>query len=106
MKGFLKKCKNRCQARYKRRNRILKSIRDLKIVAGDDIVVVFLKPPIDGGTEKLMLYSTLEDLVVKFRSLSLGTVVCDANASNTETVSDLNYCWQLQVKVIEFQSIN
>ena len=93
VKVFLKKCKNRCQARHKRRNGILKSIRDLKIVAGNDTVVEFLKHPIDGGTEKLMLYSTLEDLVVKFKSLSLGscatTVVSDANISNTETISDL-----------------
>ena len=41
-----------------------------------------------------MLYSTLEDLVLKFKSLSLGaeataTMVSDANTSNTETVSDL-----------------
>ena len=78
---------NRCQARHKRRNGILKSIRDLKIVAGNDTVVGFLKHAIDGGTEKLMLYSTLEDLVVKFKSLSLGscatTVVSDGNISNT-----------------------
>ena len=94
VKGFLRKSKNRCQACYKRRNRILKSSRDLKIVAGDDTVVGFLKHPIDSGTEKLMLYSTLEDLVLKFKSLSLGaeaatTVVSDANISNTETVCNL-----------------
>ena len=40
-----------------------------------------------------MLYSTLEDLVLKFKSLLLGaeamaTVVCDVNTSNTETVSN------------------
>ena len=69
MKGFLKKCKNRCQAWYKQRNRILKSIQNLKIAAGNDTFMEFLKYPIDGGTEKLMLYSTLEDLVVKFKSL-------------------------------------
>ena len=69
VKGFLKKCKNRCQAWYKQRNRILKSIRNLKIAAGNDTFMEFLKHPIDGGTEKLMLYSTLEDLVVKFKSL-------------------------------------
>ena len=62
VKGFLKKCKNRCQAQYKRRNRILKSIRDLKIVAGDDTVVGFLKHPIDGGTDKLMVYSTFQKI--------------------------------------------
>ena len=44
----------------KKQDRILKSIRDLKTVAGDDTVVGFLKHPIDGGTDKLMLYSTLE----------------------------------------------
>ena len=81
------------QARYKRRNGILKSIRDLKIVAGDDTVAGFLKHPISGGTEKLMLYSTLEDVVLKFKSLSLGaeataTMVSDANTSNTEMVND------------------
>ena len=69
MKGFLKKCKNRSQARQKRRNGILKSIRDLKIVAGRDTIVGFLKDPIDDDTEKLMLYSALEDLVLKFKSL-------------------------------------
>ena len=62
-------------------------------MARNDTVVGFLKHPIDGGTEKLMLYSTLEGLVVKFKSLSLGscatTVVSDANISNTETISDL-----------------
>ena len=72
VKEFLKKCKNRNQARYKSRKGILKSIRDLKIVAGDDTVMGFLKHPIDGGTEKLMLYSTLEDLVLKFKFVAGG----------------------------------
>ena len=48
--------------------RILKSIIDLKIVAGDVTAVAFLKHPVDGGTEKLLLYSTLGDLVLKFKS--------------------------------------
>ena len=47
VKGLLMKCKNRCQAWYTQRSRILKSSRDLKIVAGDDTVVGFLKHPID-----------------------------------------------------------
>ena len=42
-------------------------------MAGDDTAVGFLKHPIDGGTEKLLLYSTLGDLVLKSKSLSLGT---------------------------------
>ena len=72
VKGFLKKCKNRSQARYKRRNGILRSIRYLKIVAGDDTVVGILKHPIDGGTEKLMLYSTLKDLVLNSKVCHWG----------------------------------
>ena len=111
VKGFLRKCKNRCQACYKQRNRILKSSRDLKIVAGDDTVVGFLKHPIDGGTEKLMLYSTLEDLVLKFKSLSLGLKLRQLwSVMRTSAIHKrsaiLNYHWQLQVNAIEFQSVS
>ena len=111
VKGFLRKCKNRCQACHKQRNRILKSSRDLKIVACDDTVVGFLKHPIDGGTEKLMLYSTLEDLVLKFKSLSLGLklrqlwLVMRTSAIHKRSAI-LNYHWQLQVNAIEFQSVS
>ena len=63
-------------------------------MAGDDTAVGFLKHPIDGGTEKLLLYSTLGDLVLKSKSLSLGTEAmatmdCDVlSISNTEMVSN------------------
>ena len=41
----------------------------LKLVAGDG-TVGFLKHIIDGGTEKLLLHSTLGDLVLKCKGLS------------------------------------
>ena len=111
VKGFLKKCKDRSQARYKRRNGILKSIRDLKIVAGDDTVVGFLKHPIDGGTEKLVLYSTLEDLVLNSKVCHWGLklqqlwLVMRIPAIKKRSAI-LNYHWQLQVNAIEFLPIS
>ena len=64
-----------------------------------------------------MLYSTLEDLVVKFKSLLLGaeavtTVVSDVNISNTETASDLEVslatpskCNQVSVNKLKKKSL-
>ena len=111
VKGFLKKCKDRSQARYKRRNGILKSIRDLKVVAGDDTVVGFLKHPIDAGTEKLVLYSTLEDLVLNSKVCHWGLklqqlwLVMRIPAIKKRSAI-LNYHWQLQVNAIEFLPIS
>ena len=44
---FAKECKPRSQARYKRRNGITKSMRDLKVVTADDSLTIFLKHPVD-----------------------------------------------------------
>ena len=92
-KYFLINAKTEFKPATNEERRILKSIRDLKIVAGDATAVGFLKHPVDGRTEKLLLYSTLGDLVLKFKSFSLKaeattTVGCDMNTSNTETVRD------------------
>ena len=38
---FATKCKRRSQARYKRRNGIIKSMRDLKVVTADDSLTIF-----------------------------------------------------------------
>ena len=38
---FATKCKGRSQARYKRRNGIIKSMRDLKVVTADDSLTIF-----------------------------------------------------------------
>ena len=53
----------------------------------------FLKHPIDGGTEKLLLHSTLGDLVVKCKGLSLGVKLWQLSlailsTSNSEKVSN------------------
>ena len=38
---FATKCKGRSQVRYKRRNGIIKSMRDLKVVTADDSLTIF-----------------------------------------------------------------
>ena len=65
-----------------------------------------------------MLYSALEDLVAKFKSLLLGaeavtTVVSDVNISNTETVTDLELllatpskCNQVSVNKLKTKSLS
>ena len=73
----------------------MKSLSDLKVVTGDDSVVESLKHPVDDGTEKLLIYSTMEELLLKSKSLSLNEEVTitssiTANTSNAETVSELS----------------
>ena len=44
---FAKEFNARRQARYKRRNGIIKSMRDLKVVTADDSLTIFFKHPVD-----------------------------------------------------------
>ena len=69
---FATKCKARSQARYKQRTRIIKSMKDLKLVTADDSLIIFLKHPVDtnSSTESSMLAATRE-LIKNTRMLHL-----------------------------------
>ena len=47
---FATKCKASSQARYKRRNRIIKSMTDLKVGTADDFLTIFFKHPVDSNS--------------------------------------------------------
>ena len=68
---FATKCQARSQARYKRRNGIIKAIRDLKVVTGDDSLISFFEHPVDGSTHERMIYGTTQDLISKSKSFGL-----------------------------------
>lgn len=99
LKGFVKKWKSRSQACYKRKNGILK--RPESCYSGDDSVVGFLKKLVDGGTEKYLVYSTMNELLLKFKFLSFYEEVAPTSSkiaytSNAEMVGE-----QLPVKQIK-----
>ena len=65
------KCQARSQARYKRRKGIIKAIRDLKVITGDDSLISFFKHPVDGSTDERMIYGATQELISKFKSFGL-----------------------------------
>ena len=69
---YATKCKDRSQSRYKRRNGVIKSIRDLKVKTADDSIVCFFKHPVDGSADERTLYATTTELIRKFKSLECG----------------------------------
>ena len=72
---FATKCKSRSQSRHKRRNGIIKAMRDLKVVTGGDTLACFFRHPIDGGTEESVLYATTTDLIKKFKLFGISQEV-------------------------------
>ena len=68
---FATKYQARSQARYKRRSGIIKAIRDLKVVTGDDLLISFFKHLVDGSTDERMIYGTTQELISKFKSFGL-----------------------------------
>ena len=57
----------RSQAKYKRRNGIIKAIHDLKVATGDDSSMSLFKHPVDGSTDE----RTTQKLISKLKSFSL-----------------------------------
>ena len=47
---FATKCESRSQLRYKRRNRIIKAMSDLKVVAGNDTLACFFRHLVNRGS--------------------------------------------------------
>ena len=46
-------------------------IRYLKVVTGDDSLISFFKHPVDGSTDKRMIYGTMQELISKFKTFGL-----------------------------------
>ena len=57
--------------RYKWRNGIIKAIQYLKVVTGDDSLISFFKHPVDGSTDKRMIYGIMQELISKFKTFGL-----------------------------------
>ena len=72
---YEKDCTSRCKSRYKRRNKIIKSLRDLKVVTGDDSVVCFYRHPVDGNNDESVLFATTTTLIQAFKTLRLNQSV-------------------------------
>ena len=63
---FAKKCKATSQARYKRRNGIIKSMRDLKVVTAGDSLTVFFKHLVNtSSSTKTSMFATTRALMKK-----------------------------------------
>lgn len=69
---YEKDCTSRCKSRYKRRNEIIKSLRDLKVVTGDDSVICFYRHPVDGNNDESVLFATTTTLIRAFKTLLLN----------------------------------
>lgn len=69
---YEKDCTSRCKSRYKRRNEIIKSLRDLKVVTGDDSVICFYRHPVDGNNDESVLFATTTTLIRTFKTLLLN----------------------------------
>ena len=82
---FATKCKSRSQVRYKRRNGIIKAMRDLKVVTDDDTLACFFRHPLDGGTAESVLYATTIDLIKKFKSFGISQKVSNISEPQLQT---------------------
>ena len=80
---FATKCKGRSQARYKRRNGIIKSMRDLKVVTTDDSLTIFFKHPVDSNSfTESQMFATTRELIEKYREAPFNSTVIESSSSN------------------------
>ena len=83
---FAKKCKARSQARYKRRNGIIKSIRDLKVVTADHSLTIFFKHPVDSSSStESSMFATTRELIEKYKDAPFNSTM---NESSTNRIFD------------------
>ena len=76
---FTKKCKAKTQARYKRRNGIIKSIRDLKVVTANDSLPISFKQPVDSNSStKSQMFATTSELIQKYKDAPFCSTVIES----------------------------
>ena len=79
---FLKKCKTRSQVRYKRRNGIIKSSRDLKVVTAHYSLTIFSKDPVDSNSSsESQMFATTRELIQKYRDAPFNSTVIESSTS-------------------------
>ena len=83
---FATKCKARSQARYKRRNGIIKSMTDLNVETVDDSLTIFFKHPVgtNSSTESSM-FATTRELLKKHKDAPFHSTM---NESSTSRIFD------------------
>ena len=78
---FAKKCKAKTQVRYKRRNGIIKSMKDLKVVTANDSLSIFLKHPVDNNSSnKTQMFATTRELIQKYKDAPFHSTITECTS--------------------------